>query len=264
MAEESKNLLREHEHVDVAVERNDGESKWTFLTKALLAVCTLLLLTNITTAVVLTRYREDKQPDQLPSDWARVDELPTKWVRFRWDTPWGSNNDTEADILWDNIRTSHGHLAVDHAWAAEQHWPESMSIPGGSNKGLYLFESYHQLHCLKIVRKTLLETARGAWPTYPITHARHCVDTLRQYIMCHADNTPLYTFGDHRSGDGQLHQCRDWSALRDAATEKTACFRDGRLGDTLADHFGHCDDGKDGLEDSASQPLEPAILPELP
>lgn len=68
-----------------------------------------------------------------------------------------------------------------------------------------------------------------------------------QSVMCNADNTPLYTFGDKTAGDGQLHRCRDWNELRDFATGNTACYRDS-VGDIpLGEHFGYCDDGFDGL-----------------
>ena len=70
---------------------------------------------------------------------------------------------------------------------------------------------------------------------------------LAQSVMCNADNTPLYTFGDKTAGDGQLHHCRDWNELRDFATAHTACYRDS-VGDIpLGEHFGYCDDGFDGL-----------------
>jgi hypothetical protein len=51
------------------------------------------------------------------------------------------------------------------------------------------------------------------------------------------------------AGNGQMHQCRDWTALRDYATKNTACFRDGKPVMSFEDRFGHCDDGKDGLEE---------------
>lgn len=79
-------------------------------------------------------------------------------------------------------------------------------------------------------------------------HVLHCYDALRQHIMCNADNTPLHGHGNGMAGDGQIHQCKDWSALRDYATRHTACFRDGKPGMTFEDHFGVCDDGTDGLE----------------
>ncbi|KAL1617275.1 hypothetical protein SLS56_011046 [Neofusicoccum ribis] len=99
----------------------------------------------------------------------------------------------------------------------------------------------------RIVRRTMLDLYHGIAPEWPISHSRHCFDALRQHIMCHADNTPLYGAGDHKAGDGQLHRCKSWAALRDYATANTACFRDGKPGWTLEDRFGHCDDGTDGL-----------------
>ena len=75
---------------------------------------------------------------------------------------------------------------------------------------------------------------------------RSCADG-DQSVQCNADSTPLYTFGDKTAGDGQLHRCRDWNELRDFATQHTACYRDS-VGDIpLGDHFGYCDEGRDGL-----------------
>ena len=65
--------------------------------------------------------------------------------------------------------------------------------------------------------------------------------------MCHADNTPLYTFGDNTAGNEQTHQCRSWDALRDYATENTACYRDTAHSVLLREHFGYCDGGVDGM-----------------
>lgn len=66
-------------------------------------------------------------------------------------------------------------------------------------------------------------------------------------VQCNADSTPLYTFGDFTVGDGQLHKCRDWNQLRDFATKHTACYKDSVDPVLLKEHFGFCDDGKDGL-----------------
>lgn len=68
-----------------------------------------------------------------------------------------------------------------------------------------------------------------------------------QAIQCTADSTPLYTFGDFTVGDGQMHKCRNWSQLRDFATENSACYKDSVQPILLGDHFGFCDDGDDGL-----------------
>ncbi|CAN9345661.1 unnamed protein product [Alternaria alternata] len=94
--------------------------------------------------------------DPQPSELARVDSLPIAFVPFHWNTPWGAPNASDADPLWDNINTAHGHIAVDHEFAAENHWPPSMDIPGMPGKGMYLLQAYHQLHCLRIVRASSL------------------------------------------------------------------------------------------------------------
>ena len=66
-------------------------------------------------------------------------------------------------------------------------------------------------------------------------------------MICNADNTPLYTFGDFTAGDGQLHRCKDWSELRDYATEHAACYKDTVEDVPLGNHFGFCDEGDDGV-----------------
>ena len=65
--------------------------------------------------------------------------------------------------------------------------------------------------------------------------------------MCTAGDTLLYTWGRNETGDGQLRKCRDWTALRDWATANSACYRDSVDAIPINDHFGHCDDGTDGI-----------------
>jgi hypothetical protein len=78
-----------------------------------------------------------------------VPPLPKKAVQFSWYTPYNNvENQTASNELWDKISSSHGLIAVDHQSAKEKQWLESMPVPGDEGKGLYLLESYHQLHCL--------------------------------------------------------------------------------------------------------------------
>ena len=57
----------------------------------------------------------------------------------------------------------------------------------------------------------------------------------------------LYSWGHNVAGDGQLRECKSWEALRDWATRNTACYRDGTEPVPISEHFGHCDNGTDGL-----------------
>ena len=82
---------------------------------------------------------------------------------------------------------------------------------------------------------------------FDTSHSFHCFDALRQYVMCTAGDTPLYTWGRNITGDGQQRRCRSWAMLSSWATEHTACFMDGDGPMPLYKHFGHCDDGLDGL-----------------
>lgn len=49
---------------------------------------------------------------------------------------------------------------------------------------------------------------QSPWP-----HTDHCMDTIRQSMMCNVDSSLMFTEDGTRYGDGQLHQCRDWDGL---------------------------------------------------
>ncbi|CAF9913893.1 hypothetical protein IMSHALPRED_001472 [Imshaugia aleurites] len=212
---------------------------WKSLILSLLAVVNFSL-----TVSIIVMLREKPTPD----GFAKVDSLTTTWNQFWWNTAYSPKNHSDSDDLWEAILPSHGFVAMDRKWAEQRQWPASMYLPSDHSKGVYLLEAYHQLHCLRILRNTFWEAVEHRPFTYhPSSHMEHCFDTLRQSVMCNADNTPLYTFGDKTAGNGQLHRCRDWNELRDFATANTACYRDS-VGDIpLGEHFGYCDDGVDGL-----------------
>jgi len=186
----------------------------------------------------------------VPADFAQPEPIETEWKHFYWNTQYSPLNHSESDALWDAILPSHGIVSVDRQWAAERHWPESGYLPSDHSKGVYLLEAYHQIHCLKMLRKTFWEAVdQKPFTHHPGPHLEHCFDALRQSIQCYADSTPLHSFGDKTAGDGQLHKCRNWDQLRDYATKNTACYKDSVQDILLKDHFGFCDDGSDGLPD---------------
>ncbi|KAI1153014.1 hypothetical protein F4825DRAFT_281324 [Nemania diffusa] len=187
----------------------------------------------------------------VPPQLARTNRLGTVYKRFWWNTAYSPANRSDADLLWNEINPAHGIVSVDREWAATQGWPLSLHPPGDKTKAVYLLEAYHLLHCIRIMRLTFWEAIDGKPFTYHIgPHLDHCFDALRQNIQCNADNTPLYSFGDHTAGNGQLHRCNDWEQLRTWAAANTACYRDSIEEIPLADHFGFCrDNGDDGVKD---------------
>jgi hypothetical protein len=95
-----------------------------------------------------------------------------------------------------------------------------------------------------VIRKSFWEAIHNAEKySFEPQHAGHCIDQLRQYIICKADNTPLYSFGTLSTGDEQYRQCNSWNSLRDFATDNSACYRETPPGVeeedfSLAEHFG--------------------------
>ena len=201
------------------------------------------------------------------NDLTALENTSKRWTRYDWWSKYSSpapKDEPAVEEIWDAILPAHGIVAVDHQWAAEKQLPASMSLPSDPQKGVYIIDAYHQIHCLvcstrriqtfcvsnqgqKIIRKTFYQVARNEPLTYPLGHSMHCFDSLRQYIMCTAGETLLYSWGRNITGDGQFRKCKDWGALRDWATQNAACYRDSTTPIPLYNHFGYCDNGTDGF-----------------
>ncbi|KAI9666118.1 MAG: hypothetical protein M1821_004053 [Bathelium mastoideum] len=105
--------------------------------------------------------------------------------------------------------------------------PQSQRFPWDQGKGIYLLTAYHNVHCMKIVRQSLIEFNRGLPQTWLFDHVTHCLDGLLQTIQCEADDTPRYTTLDESpvSGNGQMRNCRSWDKMERWAVENSACYR---------------------------------------
>ena len=77
------------------------------------------------------------------------------------------------------------------------------------------------------MRKAFLDLHYQREPIISHEHFLHCLDSLRQDVMCMADDTPMPTVNrKHRIGDGQIMQCRDWSKLTawTQEPERQSCY----------------------------------------
>ncbi|KAM0304943.1 hypothetical protein ACHAO8_011334 [Botrytis cinerea] len=89
------------------------------------------------------------------------------------------------------------------------------------------FSAFHQLHCLHAIREAYYNAVNTsdlrhshsshsdiASHTSP-AHIRHCIDLIRQSLMCNADTTIEVKDEEINGvrGFGTVHQCRDWSGL---------------------------------------------------
>ncbi|KAI9640574.1 hypothetical protein NHQ30_010872 [Ciborinia camelliae] len=96
------------------------------------------------------------------------------------------------------------------------------SVPLNDAQGGYLanLDVFHELHCLNIIREHVY---REFYPdqhslTLQRQHVDHCIDTLRQTAMCHADISLLtYTWiDDYRwpwPNFDIAHECRSWEKV---------------------------------------------------
>lgn len=66
--------------------------------------------------------------------------------KFR--SEWYSRNRTSSDALWDAISFDAGMIALNDEEAAAMGLPLSERFPWDQNKGIYLVNAYHNLHCL--------------------------------------------------------------------------------------------------------------------
>ena len=151
-----------------------------------------------------------------------------------------SDNQTLADSLWESIDTSPMVVALPYTEAFGRGLSWSVPWVWDDDKGVYLIKAFHSIHCLvrtyfdlacevgtalpfpgltwcdaqKLVRKAVHDYAYGRPNPVHMFHVNHCLDSLRQDLMCKADDTPMPSINQpHKTGDGQIMECRDWDKL---------------------------------------------------
>lgn len=129
---------------------------------------------------------------------------------------------TEGDAAWRSVFLENGNYLFRQMPSAEAGEPDEVRVYGVS--------MFHQLHCLWMIRVTLQAlnaTAHGV--SSPVhhdiedRHYLHCLDYLRQAILCNADDNieapqrdPHDATHDIVNGQGQ-RQCRNPQRLYDWA-----------------------------------------------
>ena len=103
-----------------------------------------------------------------------------------------------------------------------------------------------------MLRSALTEMHDKKPQSLHFTHINHCLDALRQEIMCNADDTPRYSGLDQEmgTGRGQYRMCKDWRKLEGWAKGHSACYEHKPWGETLEggiplERFKHCPDGSE-------------------
>ncbi|MCJ1236443.1 hypothetical protein MMC14_004424 [Varicellaria rhodocarpa] len=148
--------------------------------------------------------------------------VPRPWIDFP------VADEQQQEKLWNKTLIDLGNIALADSYAQSMDLPRAQRFPWDSSKGIYLINAYHNLHCVITLRTAILEYhTQAVKQSSPHLHVIHCLNVLRDEIMCDADDTPRYTgFQPHKSsGLGQFRMCRDWSQLEQWAEDHTACWR---------------------------------------
>ena len=133
----------------------------------------------------------------------------------------GSGNVTaEIDQNWDALILPADIFITD---AEASSLPSSANLYRNPSTGNYKIEIevFHSLHCLNMIRKRVYaETYPEMLTENAITHVDHCIESLRELIMCEGNMTPIPIEWSEKGerinpNYAQKHSCRNFDALKE-------------------------------------------------
>ncbi len=94
----------------------------------------------------------------------------------------------------------------------------------GPRSRLFGVSMFHQLHCLDKMRRAVVGVPPSEWESW---HTQHCLNYVRQMLLCAASTRLEPVKLGHGKGEGSLkvdglgleHSCRDWTLLREMVEE---------------------------------------------
>jgi len=72
-------------------------------------------------------------------------EVSVPWTHMN---AYFGENDTAADELWEDISIDKGTVALEDSYVRRVGLPRAQRFPWDENKGLYLLNGFHSMHCL--------------------------------------------------------------------------------------------------------------------
>ncbi|ORX91866.1 hypothetical protein BCR34DRAFT_629554 [Clohesyomyces aquaticus] len=155
-----------------------------------------------------------------------------------------SANQSDMDDAWEALDTNPVAVALHDEHAKQLGLTPSTPFPWDTERSVYYLKGLHDLHCLKLIRKSIVSQFRGEETELSDEHVFHCLDALRQDVMCTADDTPMPAAVKHKIGDGQIRRCRNWDQMISWAQQpdRNAChqFDDYREAAHSLEFFAFC------------------------
>ncbi|KAK3386735.1 hypothetical protein B0H63DRAFT_468298 [Podospora didyma] len=169
-----------------------------------------------------------------------IPSIPGKEVTFRFPTEYEQTG-PEGDKLWDQLMpVGSGFVRVPYPRRFDM--PASEPIPDDIEEGeIYSLSVTHQLHCLAVLRDVIIKYEKRDKSRFAGDgHEYHCLDYIRQSVLCAGDTTLDYADERTVGPDGQVtrygftganstHQCRDWDAIKSFVEEHRSGERTGIL-----------------------------------
>ncbi|CAI7631838.1 unnamed protein product [Penicillium discolor] len=137
---------------------------------------------------------------------------------------------THSDKMWDSINLDAMVIAPTIEWAQDMGLTDSWDFPWDPKRKIYFLKVIHQLHCLKNIRRAVKQLMSKEENNVKFTHIEHCLDTLRQDLMCKADDTPMPSLElVNAAGEGQVLKCKNFDKLIAWAKhpDRDACYQRG-------------------------------------
>ncbi|KAI9734546.1 MAG: hypothetical protein M1834_002147 [Cirrosporium novae-zelandiae] len=115
--------------------------------------------------------------------------------------------DIETDAAWNELYNESMHSQISFTQASKLQ-SKTLTVPDHPDQYLIQLEVFHQIHCVDLIRKALyvpeVPRYRSEFTDYffgdgttrnfggkDAQHIDHCLDWLRQSLLCNADITPI-------------------------------------------------------------------------
>jgi hypothetical protein len=127
-----------------------------------------------------------------------------------------------------------GTSAIPNEDAALLH-DATVAVPGSNTESLVMLDAWHQLHCLNAIRKAFYperwpeiwsyhDNGTVRYDTVEMMHVDHCIDHIRQSLMCFSDVSPTSFYFDPKRGNNPkpvgTHMCRNFERVKEWAVER--------------------------------------------
>jgi len=133
-------------------------------------------------------------------------------------------------IFVDGNTVGSGFLRVPHP--RKYALPRSKKIENDTEEAeIYSVSMTHQLHCLGVLRNVITKYSKGDKSRFAgAGHEYHCLDYIRQAILCAGDTTLDHAEIEYNSDGTELkygftganatHRCRDWDSIQEVLIGK--------------------------------------------